>query len=600
MPKAYSYIRMSTPEQAKGNSFLRQSQKSEAYAKEHGLELVHLEDIGVSAFNNQNASSGNFSFFLNLVSSGKVEVGSYLIVESLDRITRTKPYKAFLLLSEIVEAGVNVVTLSDSRVYSNASDIEPNAFLWALMVMTRANEESEMKSQRIRASSKAKKERARNGAVVRQVLPAWLEYSTDKTQILKIDERCRVVASIFDMASKGWGAYSIAKRLNSDGVPTFGRAKLWRESYVKKILHSRSVFGEYQPYTTEFENYTRRRHVDGDVIRDYYPIVVDEVDFDRAQADIRSRDVSGAGRKGKEVSNLFSSILKCGDCGNSLRFQNKGAAPKGGRYLRCEGALLNVRCRASSFRYDEIEDKILTNLKEIDFTSIVGSESASMVQEFNVRAWKLEKEITKAQKEIDNLISLAKSGADIPQVTQEILVISSKLDTLKSEKVLVDERLSELLVPTDQDYEVLLAKMRDDDLDSENRLALRRNISSHLHRYINNIRLSRSNVTEMDGHYFALSDDDIEMEIIYRSGSSHHISPREGKNLYLKASEKSTDIMGRWRANRLALNYSTSDEKSGLSDVSRIENARGTYAQVHDPISLIDDDEIGEFYSEFE
>jgi hypothetical protein len=54
-PNAYSYIRMSTDLQLKGDSLRRQLEKSDAYAAAHGLELVHeYEDIGVSAFKGDN------------------------------------------------------------------------------------------------------------------------------------------------------------------------------------------------------------------------------------------------------------------------------------------------------------------------------------------------------------------------------------------------------------------------------------------------------------------------------------------------------------------------------------------------------------------
>jgi DNA invertase Pin-like site-specific DNA recombinase len=39
MPRAYSYIRFSTPEQSKGDSLRRQLEKSKKYAEENGLIL---------------------------------------------------------------------------------------------------------------------------------------------------------------------------------------------------------------------------------------------------------------------------------------------------------------------------------------------------------------------------------------------------------------------------------------------------------------------------------------------------------------------------------------------------------------------------------
>src|SRR5688572_4057085 len=49
-PRAYSYLRFSRPEQIRGDSLRRQTELSERYARENGLELdATLEDRGVSA-----------------------------------------------------------------------------------------------------------------------------------------------------------------------------------------------------------------------------------------------------------------------------------------------------------------------------------------------------------------------------------------------------------------------------------------------------------------------------------------------------------------------------------------------------------------------
>ena len=53
--KAYSYIRMSTDIQLKGNSLQRQLELSKNYADINNLELVDtIKDIGVSAFKGKN------------------------------------------------------------------------------------------------------------------------------------------------------------------------------------------------------------------------------------------------------------------------------------------------------------------------------------------------------------------------------------------------------------------------------------------------------------------------------------------------------------------------------------------------------------------
>ena len=61
-PKAYSYIRFSTPEQGHGDSERRQREAATEYAENNGLELVldreyQFLDFGVSAYKGRNSVS---------------------------------------------------------------------------------------------------------------------------------------------------------------------------------------------------------------------------------------------------------------------------------------------------------------------------------------------------------------------------------------------------------------------------------------------------------------------------------------------------------------------------------------------------------------
>ena len=87
--KAYSYVRMSTDIQLKGDSLRRQKESSKKYAEENNLELIEtLQDIGISAFSGKNSKDGALGVFIEAIESNKIEAGSYLLVESLDRLSR--------------------------------------------------------------------------------------------------------------------------------------------------------------------------------------------------------------------------------------------------------------------------------------------------------------------------------------------------------------------------------------------------------------------------------------------------------------------------------------------------------------------------------
>jgi DNA invertase Pin-like site-specific DNA recombinase len=55
MPKCYSYIRFSRPEQMRGDSLRRQTEAAEKWAAENGLVIDQsLTDLGLSAYRGLN------------------------------------------------------------------------------------------------------------------------------------------------------------------------------------------------------------------------------------------------------------------------------------------------------------------------------------------------------------------------------------------------------------------------------------------------------------------------------------------------------------------------------------------------------------------
>src|SRR5690606_26294712 len=148
---AYSYIRFSSPEQARGDSLRRQTAKAEEWCAKRGIVLDDtLRDLGVSAFRGANRDIGALRSFLDEVKRGKVVRGSFLIVESLDRLSREAVLDAAARLFDLILAGVTVVTLSDGQEYSAdrlRNDWTP--LIVSIAIMARAHEESRIKGERV-------------------------------------------------------------------------------------------------------------------------------------------------------------------------------------------------------------------------------------------------------------------------------------------------------------------------------------------------------------------------------------------------------------------------------------------------------------------
>jgi DNA invertase Pin-like site-specific DNA recombinase len=368
-PRAYSYTRFSTPAQAEGDSKRRQIEKARAYAKLHDLQLdtdLTFEDAGVSAYRDANAETGRLGEFLKAVEDGLIPRGSFLLVESLDRISRNKPRKAFRLLERICEAGISVVTTADDRCYDEATlDNDPMALMYALMVAIRANEENERKADRVGEAYDEKRknaaQRTENGKPFTQMLPAWLTWNAETKRHEAFDERAKVVQRIFGMAEEGLGQHAIAQRLNAEGVPTFGgrgkqrKADAWHRSYVRKLLTNSAVVGTFTPHQRRAD--TNRQRVPLDPIEDYFPAIVERELFERVTSRLRATAPRGRNATA-EPKSIFAGLLRCAHCGGTVTRMVKGPD---NIYLICAKANRRLGCLYQAVRYADVERALVEN-----------------------------------------------------------------------------------------------------------------------------------------------------------------------------------------------------------------------------------------------
>lgn len=335
MGKVYSYTRFSTPEQAAGDSYRRQTEAAQRWAEARGLVLddrLSFSDEGISAYRGGNVETDKgLGAFLYACQQDLVEPGSFLLVESLDRISRMSPRRAQRLLDDIVDAGVTIVTLSDGQEYTaERLDSDPTAMLIALMVAWRAHEESKIKGRRVAAAWQEKRNRVRRGedAKLTSRAPAWLRWTSDGWQLA--NPHADTVRRVYRMTLGGVGEHSIAKALNEDGTPVMGRGKLWHRSTVAKLLRNPAVIGRLTPGRIEHDAQGKRRRVMEEPIAGAYPPVIAEADWQAVRAIKDGTTSAPRGRTGAQpLQNLFGGLARCPDCGAAMTRVFKGR--KGGK-----------------------------------------------------------------------------------------------------------------------------------------------------------------------------------------------------------------------------------------------------------------------------
>lgn len=430
-PIAYSYLRFSTPEQMRGDSFRRQSEMAIDYAARHGLKLddtLTFQDLGVSAFHGKNAETGHLAEFLSAVTTGAVAKGSYLLVESLDRISRQTARKAIRLLGDIADAGITLVTLADGRAYTAESlDNDPMALMMALLIFIRANEESVAKSRRIRAAWEAKRANASSKPLTARC-PAWLRLRSDRSGFEVIEERAAVVRSIYEMALAGKGQHAIADALNKQGVQTWGDngrapAKHWHRSYVIKVLSSSAVIGSYTPRVSERQD-GKRVFKPLDPVPNYYPAIVSTEVFQRVAI---LRQSANAPRRGRNAAtptrHLLAGLAKCPLCGGTMTRVSKGSSKRAGRpYLVCQRAKSGAGCEYHTVPVEWV-DNALTVFGDV----IANSSPASD----NFKALDAE--------HADAVAQIEKLDADVDQLVDTIVqrpsaALSKRLARLEAER----------------------------------------------------------------------------------------------------------------------------------------------------------------------
>jgi DNA invertase Pin-like site-specific DNA recombinase len=346
MKSAYSYIRFSSPEQAKGDSFRRQSVNAAKWAQKNGYRIVdELTDLGVSAYRGKNAKRGRLGAFLAMIDAKKIEEGFVLIVESLDRFSRSQVREVLPDFLNVVNSGIGVVTLADGRLYDKDSlDKDNFSLLAGLIVMTRAHEESKRKGERVAEAWSKKRERARQKSVpLSDRIPGWLISKRDDSGqriFMEHEVKAGIVRRIFAETDQGLGPRAIAKGLNREGRLSFLKETGWQPSSVIKIIRTRTALGEYQPHRRDKDG---KLIPDGDPIKGYYPAAVDEALWERANAAVAARRTNAGGRPGAEVANLLRGLAWCA-CGKRMLFLNKGVPPKGGRYYVCSAAAREAKC----------------------------------------------------------------------------------------------------------------------------------------------------------------------------------------------------------------------------------------------------------------
>lgn len=444
----YSYLRFSDPRQASGHSSERQMAYAQRWAQENGLKLdesLSLRDEGLSAYHQRHVKAGALGVFLGAVEEGRIPVGSVLVVEGLDRLSRAEPIQAQAQLAQIVNAGITVVTASDGKQYSREHlKANPMDLVYSLLVMIRAHEESDTKSKRVVASIRRQCQGWADGTYRGMVRngkdPVWLQLVDQHDHAKRwapIPDRVAAVRVALDLYQRGYGATKIIEQLTEQGLSLTGRGPQSLQIY--RLIKQRALLGE-----KEIEVAGEQFRLPG-----YYPALLTLAEWDQLQAVQGDR----GRRKAKgPVPHILTGmgITTCGYCGRAMVGQNigtrrrddQGLMQDGHRRLHCTSTSHGGCEVAGSTSVAPFERALLAYCSDIvNLQALHGTDRSGSLRTDLAKARQARAELTaKLEKLTDALLDmdgdgvplvfakraremeadLAKADADIEQLEREL------------------------------------------------------------------------------------------------------------------------------------------------------------------------------------
>lgn len=176
-----------------------------------------------------------------------------------------------------------------------------------------------------------------------------------------------------------------------------------------------------------------------------------------------------------------------------MRFENKGAAPKGGSYLVCEAGKRGMACQITRWRYDHFETSFLAFVQELDLETLAQSNDDAnkrVLLDDSIRSLQGELFSVKEERErIYQLLLQAETATAF--VLGKMQECEGRLSTIEQEIATKEQELSTLASKTSKFYEgkeeIKLLIDRLQNLNDKETYKLRSQIASRLSSIVSSV-----------------------------------------------------------------------------------------------------------------
>jgi site-specific DNA recombinase len=442
------YARQSVEKEAK-HSIEDQISKGIKYAENLNIEFQVYEDRDETARHDTTGNRPEFEKMLQDIASNKITV---VYAMDFSRLSRS-PIVTFQLIALLVKNDVRIDTSFDgSYNFTESADVMRAG------MQSMFNQDYARKTQQ-KVSSVLKK-RAMEGGSYAGIPPYGYASGNGKKLVIHA-ERAEIVKEIYQMSLLGMGTGTIAKALNTRGIPCTYHSKK-NETYSVKNRHT----GEYT-----VKNSNEAKWVGNSVLgilkntvfkgqRKYgtdtipAPAIIDVETWDKVQVTLK-----GNARLGGKVKHnyLLRGLCVCGRCGRN--FVGKTRDNKKDHYYGCSSKLVEGKnCGIRSLNIDYLDEliwhKVINShvITDLALKEVEKLENPLEIENTKNKIHSLQSQLNKEngikERTIElyqnGLIDLAKTKEKLEPCGTRIESISKEIEALKMLLVSFDDFKSQI------------------------------------------------------------------------------------------------------------------------------------------------------------
>ena len=457
------YMRLSRDDENYGDSVSIETQRTilQQFAKEQELHVVgeYIDD----GWSGTTFERPNFKRMMADVDAGRVNC---IVTKDLSRFGRDHIMVGYYLEYEFPEKQVRYIAVSENEdTKKGLSDFVPFKNLFNEWF-------AKDTSRKVKTALHAKF--AAGERTFAYAPLGYIRHPEIKNAIVIDVETRWIIEKIFDLAYHGAGAAKIARVLVDEHVPTAGwlnyqrygtfahiykgqpeeKSYAWTLAQVKSILKDETYIGNSvhnKQSNISYKNKKKVRKPEEEWFRveNTHEAIISRKVFEQVQEQIASRR-----RQQKDATTqIFSGLVKCADCGWSMRFGTNRQNSKPYSHYTCSQYGQGLRqCSSHYIRYDFLYHYVLTRIQDlwrqaqVDETELLHRLLKGSEQELAANAKRQSAELTRAEKrrtEVDRKFAKLYEDWSDGRITEyNFNMMSQKYQTEQQELTEKIERLS--------------------------------------------------------------------------------------------------------------------------------------------------------------